>query len=81
MTCREFVDFLMNYLNGELPVAQRDSFDAHMNVCPSCVLYLETYRQTIRLGKSLCEDPDGPTPPDAPERLVAAILAARGRSD
>ena len=58
MTCREFVDFLMNYLNGELPVAQRDSFDAHMNVCPSCVLYLETYLQTIRLGKSLCEQVD-----------------------
>ena len=34
-------------------------------------------RETVRLGKCLCEDPDGPAPADAPERLIAAVLAAR----
>ena len=77
MTCREFVEFLMDYLNDELPEDQRTIFDSHMDDCPSCVTYLDSYRETIRLGKSLCDDPDGPAPPDAPERLVAAILAAR----
>ncbi|MFQ5416333.1 MAG: anti-sigma factor family protein [Myxococcota bacterium] len=81
MNCREFVDFLMDYLEGELPKGQRETFDSHMEACPSCVLYLDTYQKTIRLGRSLCDDPDGPPPPDAPERLVAAILAARARSD
>ena len=54
MTCREFVDFLMAYLEGELPASQRDAFDAHMRVCVSCVHYLEGYRETVRLGRAVC---------------------------
>ena len=78
MTCREFVDFLMEYLEQSLPMAQRDVFEAHLGECPGCVTYLETYRETLRLEKSLCgDDPDAPIPEDVPERLVAAILAAR----
>jgi anti-sigma factor RsiW len=78
MTCREFVDFLMAYLEEELPAEERRSFDAHMDACPQCITYLETYRETVRLGKDvLCEAPDEPVPEDVPEALVAAIRAAR----
>ncbi|MGI9591427.1 MAG: anti-sigma factor family protein [Myxococcota bacterium] len=76
MTCREFVDFLMAYDDGELPESQRSLFEQHMTDCPPCVTYLETYRETARLGR-LCRDPDGPVPEDAPEDLVRAVLAAR----
>jgi anti-sigma factor RsiW len=75
MTCREFVEFLMGYLDGELPEAQAATFDSHMQACPGCVTYLETYEETVRLGQ-LCRDPEGPVPEDVPEELVAAILAA-----
>jgi anti-sigma factor RsiW len=77
MTCREFVEFLMNYLDEALPEEQRVTFDAHMDECPGCVAYLDSYRETIRLGKCLCGDPETDFPADVPERLVAAILAAR----
>ena len=78
MTCREFVDFLMEYLEQSLPQTQREVFEGHLGECPGCVTYLETYRETLRLEKSLCgDDPDAPIPEDVPERLVAAILAAR----
>ena len=78
MTCREFVDFLMDYLEQSLPKTQRETFEEHLGDCPSCVTYLETYAETVRLEKTLCEDdPDGPVPEDVPEQLVAAILAAR----
>ncbi len=77
MTCSEFVEFLMEYLDGTLSRDQREVFDAHMNECSSCVTYLDTYRVTVDLGKEVCEDPDGPIPDDVPEDLVAAILAAR----
>jgi anti-sigma factor RsiW len=76
MTCREFVDFLMAYDDGELPENQRALFERHMTDCPPCVTYLETYRETARLGQ-LCRDLEGPVPDDAPEPLVRAILAAR----
>jgi anti-sigma factor RsiW len=77
MTCREFVDFLMGYLEEDLPVRQRVTFEAHMDDCPSCVRYLETYRETVRLGREICRDPDGPVPAEVPEGLVQAILAAQ----
>jgi anti-sigma factor RsiW len=77
MTCREFVEFLMNYLDEALPEEQRVTFDAHMDECPGCVAYLDSYRETIRLGKCLCDDPETDFPADVPEKLVAAILAAR----
>ena len=77
MNCREFVEFLMDWLEGGLPERQRTTFQQHMNDCPSCVTYLETYRETVRLGREVCGDPEGPVPGDVPEALVRAILAAR----
>jgi anti-sigma factor (TIGR02949 family) len=81
VNCREFVDFLMAFLDDELPREQRDVFRSHMDACPSCETYLDTYRETVRLGQSVCRDPEGPVPEDVPERLVQAILAARARGD
>jgi anti-sigma factor (TIGR02949 family) len=83
VNCREFVDFLMAYLDGELEPTQAEVFRRHMRACPACVDYLDTYRQTIELGRGICETPDAAVPDDVPEALVRAILAARaagGRS-
>jgi anti-sigma factor RsiW len=77
MSCREFVEFLMSYLDGALPEVQRTTFDSHMDECPGCVAYLDSYQETIRLGKCVCDDPEGAFPADVPEKLIAAILAAR----
>jgi anti-sigma factor RsiW len=79
MTCREFVEFLMAYLDGELPEAQRGVFEAHMVVCAACVNYLASYQATVALGRQLAEEGDAPVPEDVPEELVDAILAARRR--
>jgi anti-sigma factor RsiW len=76
MNCREFTEFLMAYLDGELPAAERDEFDFHLHGCQSCVNYMESYRATIALGRAACAE-DVPVPEDAPETLVQAILAAR----
>ena len=78
MTCREFVDFLLDYLERTLPTEQRDVFEEHIGEGPTCVTYVETYKETIRLGQ-LCRDSDGPVPEEVPEGLVRAILAARER--
>jgi anti-sigma factor (TIGR02949 family) len=78
LTCRELIDFLAAYLDGELPAPQRGAFDTHLAHCPECVRYLEGYRETVRLERRAFED-DAP-PPDLPEELVQAILAARTRS-
>ena len=76
MKCREFVEFLMEYLDGALVETERRVFEEHIGDCPTCVNYLDTYRETVRLGNSLCT-PDGDVPPEVPEELVQAILSAR----
>jgi anti-sigma factor RsiW len=76
MKCREFVEFLMEYLDGALADAERRVFEQHVGDCPACVNYLNSYRETVRLGCSVCS-PDDEVPPDVPEDLVQAILSAR----
>jgi len=79
LTCRELIDFIAAYLDADLSPQQRDAFEYHLSLCPHCVHYLESYRETLRLEKQICADED-PIPADVPEELVAAILAARTRS-
>ena len=75
MTCREFADFLMSYLDGGLTPAARDAFDAHLAVCPDCVHYLRQYRDTIAAAPAAFDDDDLAV---VPEALIHAILECAG---
>jgi anti-sigma factor RsiW len=79
MTCRELVEFLMDYLDGVLSETERLCFEQHLAKCPDCVAYLATYREAIRLSKETCTAGDDSIPADVPEDLVRAVLAARRR--
>ena len=74
MTCQQLVDFIMSYLDGELPEDQRVEFDRHMAVCPPCVNYLKTYEQSVLLAKACANES---VPEEVPESLVQAILASQ----
>jgi anti-sigma factor RsiW len=76
VSCREFVDFLIDYQSGALSAAERACFEDHLAECPNCVTYMQTYRSTIELSKLACRS-SGHVPEDVPEELVQAILAAR----
>jgi anti-sigma factor RsiW len=81
MNCREFTEFLHEYLFGDLPDEERAAFDAHLAECPWCVAYLDNYRKTVLLEKAAFSlPPDGPAPGEAPEELIQAILNARVRT-
>jgi anti-sigma factor RsiW len=72
ITCKQLIDFIVDYVSGELPPAERHEFERHLAVCPPCVAYLSTYRETIRLGRdSMSDGADAP-----PKELVEAILAS-----
>ena len=79
MTCREFADFLDDYLAGELSSAAKAEFDRHLEVCVNCRKYLTAYEGTVKLGKAAFADEKAGLPSDVPEPLVQAILAARTR--
>jgi anti-sigma factor RsiW len=81
MNCREFTEFLHEYLFGHLPDAELAEFEKHLAECPWCVAYLDSYRKTLQLEQAAFSAPeDTPPPADAPEELVQAILRARSSS-
>jgi predicted anti-sigma-YlaC factor YlaD len=71
MTCRQVIEFLDRYCDGELTALQRARFKVHLSLCRNCRRYLASYRATIRLSR----DASGP-PPEVPEELIQAILAS-----
>lgn len=75
MTCREFIEFLMSYVDEELPASQRAEFERHVGICPSCRAYLDGYRKTLALERELSECDR--LPENVPEDLVRAIVKAK----
>lgn len=80
ITCREFIEFLLDYISGELPEDQRANFVEHLAVCPSCVAYMNTYLQTVELEKESLSDVEDALPEDVPEELIQAILEAKRKA-
>ena len=74
MSCRELVELLIDFLDGELPDERRRVLEAHLALCPPCLAYLETYKTTIQLTRKL---PNVPPPPELLIRLKAALCAER----
>lgn len=77
MSCKDVADFLMDYLDGTLPLAQRVMFKLHIGLCRDCRRYIDSYKKTVELargasGAVALEDP--------PEALVRAILKSRPSS-
>lgn len=76
ITCYEFEDFILAYLDDDLPPAKKHVFELHLRVCRSCRLYLVAYKKTLAATKALQEDIDG-LEASVPEDLITAILAAK----
>jgi anti-sigma factor RsiW len=77
VTCREFADFMMDYLTGELSADVVALFERHLSRCPNCRTYLAQYRATVSAGREAFADEDSSLPEDVPEDLIQAILASR----
>jgi anti-sigma factor RsiW len=77
VTCREFAQFMADYLSGDLVPETNAQFERHLTVCPNCVAYLSNYRDTIALGRQAFADGEAAVPDEVPDDLVKAILASR----
>lgn len=75
ITCRQLIDFIVEYVDGALDEASKYELERHLGVCPSCRNYLESYRTTMSLAKiSMTDEPLD----DVPDELVERILSGRG---
>lgn len=75
LTCRQVIEFVQAYLDGELASRERTIFDMHLTICPDCVNYLKSYQSTQSLSKQMADA--APEVKSVPNELVQAILAAR----
>ena len=67
MTCAEVVARVTDYLDGALGPADRARFEAHLEECEDCQMYVAQFVQTLNaLGALRPDDPD-------PERLAALV--------
>ena len=55
--CEQATRLVTDYVSGDLDPQTVEIFEAHLKQCPDCVSFLETYKESIRAGKSLdCAD-------------------------
>ena len=77
ITCREFEDFVMQYLDDELPARQLAMFELHLRICRECREYLAAYQRSVDIGRAAFKADDEALPEEVPEDLIKAILKAR----
>jgi anti-sigma factor RsiW len=46
LTCRDVIDILADYLEQSLPPETLDGVERHLDHCPACVAYVNTYKKT-----------------------------------
>ena len=65
--CDECVELLVDYIEGQLPPERSRALEIHLDLCPSCVCFVNTYRDTVNIARTLqAED----IPPEVTQRLL-----------
>lgn len=77
VTCADCVEFLLDYLDGVLPEAERLKFESHVAHCRDCQVYLDNYRKTMTLTAGLARDERIKATQVPGEGLIEAILRIR----
>ncbi|MCI0685135.1 MAG: zf-HC2 domain-containing protein [Gemmataceae bacterium] len=66
MTCRELAEILDDFVAGALTEEFCVSIRSHLEICPECLHFVETYQLTIQIGRRL--------PPAAcPEHVIERV--------
>lgn len=76
-TCRAIAELLYDYVTEELSPDASAELERHLEGCPSCWQYVESYRQVAAMGRNL---PDEPMPDELVRRLRSLLEAFRAQS-
>ena len=77
LTCQAVIELLLEYLEESLTPEVLEAFERHLEGCPACVAYLNTYEKTREVAG---EASRVPMPAEMKARLRAFLLdrLARG---
>ena len=46
MNCDQIIDLLVDYIDGDLGQTKTRRLEEHLDCCPRCVEFIDTYRET-----------------------------------
>lgn len=72
--CRQIAELLGDYLEGTLSKRLRELLEWHIEGCPPCVAFVNTYRGTVNAAAKLR---DVEVPPELKQRLLAVLRTSR----
>lgn len=77
ITCAQAIEFILAYLEDELPAEQHEIFTAHLAICEACRNYLASYKATLRALQEAAPTAHASDDlPALPPELRAAILSS-----
>ena len=65
--CDECVELLVDYISGELPPDRARALEIHLDLCPPCVSFVNTYRDTVNIARTI-------QPDDIPPELTQLLI-------
>jgi Putative zinc-finger len=78
LTCQQVTDLIADYLAEALDPETTSAFEEHLRDCLDCVAFLNTYKRTSHMVRSLrCEE----IPLEMEERVRRFLEATRSRDD
>jgi hypothetical protein len=74
LECRKIAELLGDYLDGTLPKPTVELIEWHVDGCPPCIAFINTYRSTVRATSRLG---DVEIPRELKQRLLAVLRSQR----
>ena len=76
-SCKECVDLLLDYLDGQLPADDQRALDEHFQACPPCLDILKSYRAVPHICR---EATAASMPPEVADRLRRFLAEKKSRA-
>ena len=71
--CPECVELLADYIDGTLPQDQTALLEWHLDACPPCVAFVNTYKGTVNAARQLREHPETKLPAELRQKLISFL--------
>jgi predicted anti-sigma-YlaC factor YlaD len=78
VTCEQLTAFIADYLAGDLDAETTLAFEEHLLGCSECISFLNTYRTTIDVVRSLRNEDIPPEMQDRVRRFFDRRLMGQG---
>ena len=53
VSCKSITDLIWKYVSDRLSPTLKCEFEEHLRICPDCVNFLNTYKKTVSLARSI----------------------------